>query len=351
MSSRWLSGLRAGLARSSKRLAEGITSIFSRRTVDPQSLEDLEDLLVSADVGPANASRLVDLVARQHSKSRDSVSATAIRQTLAEEVVRILTPSARSLADEISSSPARPFVILILGVNGCGKTTTVGKLAKLLSKRRYSVLVVAGDTFRAAAVEQLAVWVRRAGGSLFARSQGADAAGVVFEGCQQAVREQRDVVLVDTGGRVHNRVDLMAQIQKMIRALKKLNSQFPHATLLVLDASTGQNALNQVEAFSTVTASAATAPAAAVTDSAQSVVADVARAAKTGSAPAGTDASNPGLSGLILTKLDGTAKGGVLLALVERFGLPVYAVGVGEGIDDLSSFEPDQFAHSLMGLN
>lgn len=350
MSNGWLSRMRAGLARSSKRMAEGIASIFSRRAVDPQSLEDLEDLLVSADVGPTNAARLVELVAKQHSKNQDSVSPTAIRQTLAEEIVRILTPVARSLADEIKSSPARPFVTLILGVNGCGKTTTVGKLAKLLNDRRYSVLVIAGDTFRAAAIEQLTIWVQRAGCSLFTRHQGADAAGVVFEGCQQAMRERYDVVLVDTGGRVHNRVDLMAQIQKMIRAMKKLNPEFPHAMLLVLDASTGQNALNQVEAFSTVTASAATVPAAAVTSTAQSTVVDAAGSV-TSSDASGTGSSNPGLSGLILTKLDGTAKGGVLLALVERFGLPVYAVGVGEGIDDLRSFEPDQFARSLMGLD
>lgn len=301
----WFARLRDGLSRSSSRLTDGIAGIFTRRKLDDEALEELEELLIAADLGPATAAKLTAELAR--TRFGKDVTAEEVRAALADQVAEMLAPVARPLD---LSGVGKPAVVLMVGVNGTGKTTTIGKLARQYRDQGLRVMLAAGDTFRAAAVGQLQVWGERTGCTVVARATGADAAGLAFDALAQAKAEGADILLIDTAGRLQNKSDLMAELQKVVRVLKKQDPDIPHATLLVLDATTGQNAHSQVEVFRDMVA----------------------------------------VTGLVLTKLDGSARGGVLVALAEKFGLPVHAIGVGEGIDDLRPFEPRQFARSLMGL-
>ncbi len=302
----WLARLRAGLQRSSSRLSDGIGAIFSGRRLDAATLEELEELMIMSDLGVDVAER----VSRTLSSRRlgTDVSADEIREALASEIAEILEPVAMPLAIDPSR---RPHVILVVGVNGSGKTTTIGKLARLFRAEGRSVMLAAGDTFRAAAIDQLRIWGERSGVPVIARDPGSDAASLAFEAIDAARAQDADILIIDTAGRLQNRDDLMQQLQKVIRVIAKQDETAPHDCLLVLDATTGQNALSQVETFRNLCA----------------------------------------VSGLVITKLDGSARGGVLVALAERFGLPVHAVGVGEGEDDLRPFEAREFARGLVGMD
>ncbi|MFT5487879.1 MAG: fused signal recognition particle receptor [Paracoccaceae bacterium] len=302
----WLARLRAGLSRTSSRLSDGISGIFSGRKLDDAALEDLEDLLITSDLGVETAAKLSAELAR--TRFDKEVSADEIRNALAAQVTTILEPVAKPL---VANPAHRPHIILVTGVNGSGKTTTIGKLAKRLKEDGNSVMLAAGDTFRAAAIEQLKIWGERAGCPVVSTSQGADAASLAFEAIDRARAENMDVLIIDTAGRLQNRDDLMQQLQKVVRVITKQDETAPHDTLLVLDATTGQNAHSQVETFQSMC----------------------------------------NVTGLIVTKLDGSARGGVLVALAERFALPVHAIGVGEGEDDLRPFEAEAFAKSLVGLD
>jgi fused signal recognition particle receptor len=302
----WLARLRAGLAKSSNRIVDGVASVFTRRKLDDAAIEGLEEVLIAADVGPATAATLAAKIAA--TRFEKDVTPEAVRQALAGEIAAILAP----VAKPIEVDPARtPHVVLVVGVNGTGKTTTIGKLAKAMGDEGKRVVLAAGDTFRAAAVEQLKIWGERAGCTVVAREQGADAAGLAYDALAEARRVGADVLLIDTAGRLHNKANLMAELEKIVRVLKKLDPGAPQDCLLVLDATTGQNALNQVSTFREMLP----------------------------------------ITGLVVTKLDGSAKGGVLVALAEKFGIPVRAVGVGEGADDLRPFDADAFARGLMGLD
>lgn len=302
----WLSRLRAGLSKSTKRVTESITGLFTRKKLDQETLNELEDALIQADLGVNVAARLIDKLGRE--RFGKEVTDEEVRAAFADDIAEILQPVATPLAVD----PARkPHVVLVVGVNGSGKTTTIAKLAHLFKGEGRKVMLAAGDTFRAAAVEQLKVWGERAGVPVIAKPPGADAAGLAFEALQKAQAETCDVLLVDTAGRLHNKTNLMEELAKIVRVIRKLDASAPHSCLLVLDATTGQNAHAQVETFK---------------------------------------AMSP-VDALVLTKLDGSAKGGVLVALAERFKLPVIAIGVGEGIDDLHPFEARAFARDLMGLS
>ena len=302
----WLSRLVAGLSKSSTRLVTGISDIFTKSKLDDAALAELEALLISADLGTATAGKLTAALAK--ARFGKDVSAEEVRAAFAADITKVLEPVALPL----SVDPAcKPFVILMVGVNGAGKTTTIGKIAHQLKNAGVKVSMAAGDTFRAAAVEQLKVWGARAVAPVFSKDAGADAAGLAFEAFIEAKKRGDDVLLIDTAGRLQNRDALMAELQKIVRAINKVEPTAPHATLLVLDATVGQNAHAQVEVFKSMT----------------------------------------GVTGLVLTKLDGTAKGGVVVALAEKFGLPVHYVGVGEGAGDLRPFTSHAFARSLMGLN
>ncbi|MFO0995987.1 MAG: signal recognition particle-docking protein FtsY [Alphaproteobacteria bacterium] len=301
----WFGRLKEGLARSSSRLSQGIAGIFTGRKLDQETLQALEELLIAADLGPETAARITGDLGR--SRFNTEITEREAREALAELIAKILAPVAVPLAID----PARkPHVVLVVGVNGTGKTTTIGKLAKQFHDEGRSVMLCAGDTFRAAAIDQLKVWGERAKAEVVAREPGANAAGLVFDALSAARAKAVDVLLIDTAGRLHNKAHLMEELDKIIRVMRKLDPEAPHSTLLVLDATTGQNAHAQVELFR------ATAP----------------------------------LSGLVVTKLDGTARGGVLVALAARFGLPVNAIGIGEGIEDLRPFAADDFARSLLDL-
>ena len=301
----WLSRLRAGLSRTSERLTEGISAALTRRKLDSETLQNLEDTLITADLGVATAARLTADLARD--KFDKEVSETEVREALAATIATILAPVARPLTADPTH---KPHVVLVVGVNGSGKTTTIGKLAKNFREDGKSVMLAAGDTFRAAAVEQLKIWGERSGCPVISRDTGADAAGLAYDALERARADAADVLMIDTAGRLQNRNDLMGELTKIIRVLRKLDANAPHSCLLVLDATVGQNAHSQVETFKQM--------------------ADV--------------------TGLVVTKLDGTARGGVLVALAERFGLPVHAIGVGEGEDDLHPFDAEAFARNLMGL-
>jgi len=302
----WLARLRAGLSRSSNKLSEGISSIFTKRKLDDDALEELEELLISADIGAGTAAKLVaDLAKTRFGKE---VTPEEVRSLLAGTITGILQPVAQPLDLD---KTRKPHVILVVGVNGTGKTTTIGKLAKQFRDRRKDVMLAAGDTFRAAAVEQLQIWGERTGCTVIAKTTGADAAGLAYEALEKAQKAGSDCLMVDTAGRLHNKSELMAELQKVVRVIRKLDPEAPHTVLLTLDATTGQNAHQQVDVFKEMV----------------------------------------GVTGLVLTKLDGSARGGVLVSLAERFQLPVYAVGVGEGAEDLQPFDADQFARSLMGLD
>ena len=274
-----------------------------RRLLDDAMLESLEELLIQADMGVSTATRVTANIAEGRFGKR--ISTAELRQALSDEIARIMEPVARPLP----LYPQKPQVILVVGVNGSGKTTTIGKLAAQFKAAGKSVVIAAGDTFRAAAVEQLQVWGTRAGVPVLTAPEGSDPASLAFDALTKAQADGADLLLIDTAGRLQNRQDLMEELSKIVRVIRKKDPTAPHNTLLVLDASTGQNALNQVEIFSKI--------------------ADV--------------------SGLVMTKLDGTAKGGVLVALADKFGLPIHAIGVGEQIDDLAAFDPDDFAKALVG--
>jgi len=302
----WLARLKEGLSKSSSKLTEGITGIFTKRKLDEEALEELEELLITADLGPVTAAKMTAELAR--TRFGKEVAPEEVRRTLAESVARIVAPVAQPL---VIDAGRKPHVILLVGVNGTGKTTTIGKLARQFRDEGKSVMLAAGDTFRAAAVSQLQIWGERTGCPVVAKETGADAAGLAFEALERARREQVDVLLIDTAGRLQNKAGLMAELEKIVRVIKKVDPEAPHTTLLTLDATTGQNAHNQVEVF--------------------------------------RDMVN--VSGLILTKLDGSARGGVLVALAERFKLPVHAIGVGEGVYDLRPFDAESFSRSLMGIS
>jgi fused signal recognition particle receptor len=276
-----------------------------RRVLDEAMLESLEELLIAADMGVETAIAVTANLAEGRLGKRLSV--TEVKTALAAEIARILEPVARPLP----LYPARPQVVLVVGVNGSGKTTTIGKLASQLRAAGKSVVIAAGDTFRAAAVEQLQVWGQRAGVPVLTAPEGSDPASLAFDAMTRAQADGTDLLLIDTAGRLQNRADLMEELAKIVRVIRKKDPTAPHNTVLVLDATTGQNALSQVETFRKL--------------------ADV--------------------SGLVMTKLDGTAKGGVLVALADRFGLPIHAIGVGEQIDDLAPFDPNEFARALVGLD
>ncbi len=302
----WLARMRAGLAKSSNRLTQGITELFTKRRLDDAALEELEELLITADLGVATAARVAGRLAK--ARFNEEVAPEEVRAALADEVADILAPVARPL--EVDTA-RKPHVVLVVGVNGSGKTTTIGKLAKQYRDQGLAVSLAAGDTFRAAAVEQLQVWGARAGCPVIARATGADAAGLAFDALKEARERGDDLLLIDTAGRLQNKTALMAELEKVVRVLKKQDATAPHSVLLVLDATVGQNAHSQVEAFR------------AMTD----------------------------VTGLVVTKLDGTARGGVVVALAESFGLPVHAVGVGEAAGDLRPFDATAFARNLVGLD
>lgn len=300
----WLSRLTSGLAKSSSKMTESITSVITKRKLDDETLEELEEALIVGDLGPATAARLTgDLAKNRFGKD---VTDEEVREFLAEGITDILSPVAKPL--EIGAGS--PHVILFAGVNGTGKTTTIGKLAKRFSDEGKSVMLAAGDTFRAAAVEQLKVWGERTGCAVVAKDIGADAGALAYEAMEAAKQAGVDVLLVDTAGRLQNKSNLMDELQKVVRVIKKHDENAPHQTLLVLDATTGQNAHSQVELF----------------DKAVDV------------------------TGLIVTKLDGTAKGGVIVSLADKYKKPIHAIGVGESVDDLHAFKAVDFARSLMGL-
>jgi fused signal recognition particle receptor len=301
----WFARLKSGLARSSAKLSEGIGGIFARRRLDNETLGELEDLLIAADMGTGIAEEVTARLRR--TRFNQEVAPEEIRAALAEEVAKSL-----SLVDrQFKLDPAlKPMVVLVVGVNGSGKTTTIGKLAKQYRDQGLRVMMAAGDTFRAAAVEQLKIWGERTGAQVMARETGADAAGLAFDALAEARRQGADVLLIDTAGRLHNKADLMAELQKIVRVLKKVDAKLPHAVLLVLDATVGQNAHAQAETFRDMI----------------------------------------GVTGIVMTKLDGTAKGGVLVSLAEKYGIPVHYIGVGESADDLRPFEAEPFARSLVGL-
>jgi len=301
----WFARLKAGLARSSQRLTEGIAAIVTRRRLDDGTLGELEELLIGADLGTTLAEEFVGRLRR--TRFNQEVAPEEIRAALAEEIVKSL-----SLVDRpLKTDRAKPFVILVVGVNGSGKTTTIGKLARLFRDAGKSVVIAACDTFRAAAVEQLKIWGERAGAPVMARPPGADAAGLAFDALEDARRRGSDILLIDTAGRLHNKANLMAELQKIVRVLKKVDAAAPHAVLLVLDATVGQNAHAQAETFRDMI----------------------------------------GVTGIVMTKLDGTAKGGVLVPLAEKYGIPVHYIGVGERAEDLRPFTAEAFARSLVGLD
>ncbi len=304
----WFSRLTGGLSKSTNKITQGITDVLTKSKLDQDTLDDLEDVLVTADLGPKTAARVIE----EFSKDRfgKDISEEEIKEALADVMEAMLEPVALPL--EIDQPAEGPFVLLVCGVNGAGKTTTIGKYTKQLrTERGKSVMIAAADTFRAAAIEQLAEWARRSDAQMFSKDVGTDAASVAFEAYEKAKAENIDVLIIDTAGRLQNKKNLMEELEKIIRVLKKKDENIPHSTLLVLDSTTGQNAYSQVETFKEMV--------------------DV--------------------TGLIVTKLDGSAKGGVLIGLADQFELPVHAIGVGEGIEDLRPFAARDYARSLVGLD
>lgn len=301
----WLSRLTKGLSRSSEALTENITKVFTDKKLDDETLQDLEDVLLQADLGIETATKIIDTLSAQ--KFGKTVTDQEVREIMADEIEKILSPVAKDLDLDLQH---QPHVILMIGVNGSGKTTTIGKLSQKLYDAGFSTSLVAGDTFRAAAVEQLKIWGERTQSPVLFRETGADAAGLAFDAWDETHQDRRDVMLMDTAGRLQNRTELMDELKKIVRVLKKQDPTAPHTVLLTLDATTGQNALNQVEIFKEVA----------------------------------------GVNGLVMTKLDGTARGGILVAIAAKYNLPVYFIGVGEGVEDLEPFEARDFARSIAGL-
>ncbi len=301
----WFQRLRDGLSRSSRELSSNIAGVFTKRKLDEEALQDLEDVLIRADLGMETALRVTDTLASGR-YGRD-VSDAEVRAIMAEEVEKVLTPVALPLELDLSH---KPHVILVVGVNGTGKTTTIGKLAAKLTAGGLEVTLAAGDTFRAAAIEQLKIWGERTGSTVIASKLGADAAGLAYDAFEQAKQAGSDVLIIDTAGRLQNKAELMAELEKIVRVLGKLDPEAPHTVLQTVDATTGQNALNQVEIFRNVA----------------------------------------GVNGLVMTKLDGTARGGILVAIAAKYKLPVYFIGVGEQVDDLEPFSASDFARAIAGV-
>lgn len=299
----WLGKLTQGLTKSTKRLADNITGLATGTLpLDDERLDEIEEALIAADLGPAVAGRIRERLADQ--KFAKGIDEAGIRTVVAEEVEKVLLPVALPLA-----ITRRPQVVLVVGVNGSGKTTTIAKLARLFKADGKSVMLAAGDTFRAAAIAQLKIWAERVGVPIISGEQGGDAAGLAFDAVKRAMDEGIDVLIIDTAGRLQNKAGLMDELAKMKRVIGKLDPSAPHDVLLVLDATTGQNALSQIEVFSQVA----------------------------------------GVTGLVMTKLDGSARGGMLVAAAEKYRLPIHAIGVGEGMDDLQPFDAGDFARALAG--
>ena len=298
----WFARLKIGLSKTSAKLSDGIATVFTKRRLDATTLDELEDLLIQADLGVDTASRIGQALSK--GRFDKGISADDVRAVLAAEVERVLTPVAATLRPDPTN---RPHVMLFVGVNGSGKTTTIGKIAQQLKREGRSVMLAAGDTFRAAAIEQLMVWGERTGAPVIARAVGADSAGLAFDALAEARAANADVLLIDTAGRLQNKQVLMEELEKVVRVIRKIDATAPHHVVLVLDATTGQNALAQVEVFR----------------------------------------DRAGVTGLIMTKLDGTARGGILVSISAKFGLPIYAVGVGEGVEDLQPFDAGAFARAI----
>ena len=301
----WLERLRAGFRKTSDKLGDNLSGLFTKAALDEQTLDEIEEALIASDLGPATAGRIRARLASD--RFERGLSEYAIREIVAEELEKVLAPVAEPLL--IDAFP-RPQVILVVGVNGTGKTTTIAKLANNFLEQDYGVLLAAGDTFRAAAIEQLRIWADRIGVPVIAGSEGGDSSAIVFDGVKKATAEGIDVLIVDTAGRLQNKKDLMDELAKIRRVLGRLNPEAPHDVVLVLDATTGQNALSQIEIFREVA----------------------------------------GVTGLVMTKLDGTARGGILVAAADRFGLPIHAIGVGEKIGDMRPFDAREIARLIAGL-
>ncbi len=301
----WTDRLLGGLRKTSERLSENLSGIVSKTRLDEAQLDDIEDALIISDLGPRAARRIRDRLAGE--RFERGADEAAIRQAVAEEIAAILRPVAKPL--EVVAFP-RPQVVLVIGVNGSGKTTTIATLAHLFQEQDYGVMLAAGDTFRAAAIGQLAVWADRIGVPIIKGPEGGDPSAVVFDAVKAATEQGIDALIVDTAGRLQNKRELMDELAKIRRVLGRLNPEAPHDVVLVLDATNGQNALQQIEIFKEVA----------------------------------------GVTGLIMTKLDGTARGGVLVAAAEQYGLPIHAIGVGEKMDDLRPFDPDLVARVIAGV-
>ncbi len=301
----WYERMRLGFQKTSDRLGDNLTGLLTKAALDEATLDGIEEALVASDLGPATAARVRARLASE--RFERGLSEAAVRDVVAQELEKILRPVAGRL--EIIAFP-RPQVILVVGVNGSGKTTTIAKLAHLFQEQDYSVLLAAGDTFRAAAIEQLQIWADRAGVPVITGPEGSDSSAIVYDGVKKATAEGIDVLIVDTAGRLQNKKDLMDELAKIRRVLGRLNPAAPHNVVLVLDAQTGQNALSQIEVFREVA----------------------------------------GVTGLVMTKLDGTARGGVLVAAADAYGLPIHAIGVGEGMDDLRPFDPAEAARAIAGV-
>ncbi|QNT77911.1 signal recognition particle-docking protein FtsY [Entomobacter blattae] len=300
----FFSRLKQGLSRSTQKLGMDLGAVFTKRKLDDQALEELEEVLITADLGPSFAERIIESF--RHTRFGKEVSDEDIRQTLATEIAQVLEP----VAVPFTPNPEKkPHVVLVVGVNGTGKTTTIGKFARYYGEKGLKVMMVAGDTFRAAAVEQLQIWGERVGAPVIAGKPNADAAGLAYEGLQKATHQGADLLLIDTAGRLHNKGALMEELAKIIRVMRKFDETAPHSVILVLDATTGQNAIEQVRVFKELVE----------------------------------------VTGLVVTKLDGSARGGIVVALAEMFKLPVHAVGVGEQAEDLRPFSPQDYAMGLVG--
>ena len=303
---KWWQRLTGGLKRTSSALGGAISDLVSKRKLDAETIADIKDVLIRADLGLDTADRIGDALAEgRHDKA---ISPAEVSAVVAAEVEKVLAPVAQPLAIDTAH---KPFVILVAGVNGSGKTTTIGKLAAKFRAEGRNVMLAAGDTFRAAAIEQLRIWGQRSGAEVIAREAGADAAGLVFDAVRAANERGVDVLLVDTAGRLQNRAELMDELHKVVRVMKKIDASAPHAVLLVLDATVGHNALSQVEIFTKVV----------------------------------------GVTGLVMTKLDGTARGGILVAIAAKFKVPVHFIGVGESVDDLAPFSAHDFARAIAGID
>jgi fused signal recognition particle receptor len=300
----WWQRLSGGLKRTSASIGSAVADLVVKRKLDQAMLDEIEEVLIRADLGLDSAARIAAAVGE--GRYDKSITADEVKAVVAAEVEKALIPVAKPLALD----GAKPFVVLVVGVNGSGKTTTIGKLAAKFHAEGRSVMLAAGDTFRAAAIDQLSVWGGRSGAAVIARPPGSDPAGLAFDALTEARGEGIDVLLVDTAGRLQNKAALMDELQKIVRVMKKVDATAPHAVLLVLDATVGQNALSQVDVFRSIA----------------------------------------GVTGLVMTKLDGTARGGILVAIAAKFGLPVHFIGVGEGVDDLASFSAKDFARAIAGM-